>query len=112
MQEYKVVLTQEAIYDITELSDYIEEEFGQQRADRFQSDIKKQIQNICYSGNAFPKTHIFYRGYSIHKKAFPPSIIFYIVAEETGKIHILRVLREERDWENLLLQRQHYTYPE
>ena len=32
--------------------------------------------------------------------------------EEDGKIHILRVLRHERDWENILLQRPTYTYPE
>ena len=37
MQEYKIILTWEAIYDVTDIADYIEEEFGQQRADRFQS---------------------------------------------------------------------------
>ena len=31
---------------------------------------------------------------------------------ETKEIHILRVLRHERDWENILLQRSTYTYPE
>ena len=50
--------------------------------------------------------------YSIHKRSFPPSIIFYIIMEETKEIHILRVLRHERDWENILLQRSTYTYPE
>ena len=35
MQEYKIILTWEAIYDVTDIADYIEEEFGQQRADRF-----------------------------------------------------------------------------
>ena len=49
---------------------------------------------------------------SIHKRSFPPSIIFYIIMEETKEIHILRVLRHERDWENILLQRSTYTYPE
>lgn len=34
MQEYKIILTWEAIYDVTDIADYIEEEFGQQRADR------------------------------------------------------------------------------
>ena len=43
MQEYKIILTWEAIYDVTDIADYIEEEFGQQRADRFQSDLKEQI---------------------------------------------------------------------
>ena len=46
MQEYKIILTWEAIYDVTDIADYIEEEFGQQRADRFQSDLKEQMQNL------------------------------------------------------------------
>ena len=112
MQEYKIILTWEAIYDVTDIADYIEEELGQQRADRFQSDLKEQMQNLGQFSTAFPRTQILYRGYSIHKRSFPPSIIFYILMEETKEIHILRVLRHERDWENILLQRSTYTYPE
>ena len=98
MQEYKIILTWEAIYDVTDIADYIEEEFGQQRADRFQSDLKEQMQNLGQFSTAFPRTQILYRGYSIHKRSFPPSIIFYIIMEETKEIHILRVLRHEQDW--------------
>ena len=108
MQEYKIILTWEAIYDVTDIADYIEEEFGQQRADRFQSDLKEQMQNLGQFSTAFPRTQILYRGYSIHKRSFPPSIIFYIIMEETKEIHILRVLRHERDWENILLQTSVY----
>ena len=39
MQERKVILTWEAIYDITDIADYIEAYFGIERADRFQQDI-------------------------------------------------------------------------
>ena len=88
MQEYKIILTWEAIYDVTDIADYIEEEFGQQRADRFQSDLKEQMQNLSQFSTAFPRTQILYRGYSIHKRSFPPSIIFYIIMEETKEIHI------------------------
>lgn len=42
MQEYEVILTWEAIYDVTDIADYIEAEFGQNRADRFQEDIKRK----------------------------------------------------------------------
>ena len=112
MQEYKIILTWEAIYDVTDIADYIEEEFSQQRADRFQSDLKEQMQNLGQFSTAFPRTQILYRGYSIHKRSFPPSIIFYIIMEETKEIHTLRVLRHEQDWENILLQRSTYTYPE
>ena len=37
MQEYKIILTRKTIYNVTDIADYIEEEFGQQHADRFQS---------------------------------------------------------------------------
>ena len=101
MQEYKIILTWETIYDVTDIADYIEEENGQQHADRFQSDLKEQMQNLSQFSTAFPRTQILYT-----------SIIFYIIMEETKEIHILRVLRHERDWENILLQRSTYTYPE
>lgn len=112
MQGYKTILTWEAIYDITDIADYIEDEFCQQFADHFQSNLKEQIQNLSLFGTAFPRTQILYRGYSIHKKSFPPSIIFYIIMKQRKEIHILRVLRHERDWENILLKESTYTYPE
>ncbi len=50
MNEYKVILTWEAIYDVTDITDYIEAEFGQIRADRFQDDIKKEMIKLGYCG--------------------------------------------------------------
>lgn len=112
MQEYNVVLTWEAIYDIVDITDYIEVLFGRQRADCFQNDIKQQAKDLGYMADALPKTQIIYRGYFIHKKLFPPSIIFYIVMDNVREVHVLRVLREEQDWERMLLQHQDYTYPQ
>lgn len=111
MQEYKVILTWEAIYDVTDITDYIEAEFGQARADRFQDDIKKEMAKLGYMGGVFPKTQILYRNYYIHKKPFPPSIIFYVLMEPQKEIHVLRVLREERNWQHILNNTQNYTYP-
>ena len=112
MQERKVVLTWEAIYDVTDIADYIEKEFGRERADRFERDIRREIKDISFLGGVFGNTHIYYRAYSIFKKPFPPSIIFYVVKEPENEIHILRVLREERDWGRILKEKQEYTYPE
>lgn len=111
MHGYKVILTWEAIYDVTDIADYIEAEFGQDRADRFQNDIKEEMKKLGYIGGGFPKTRILYRNYSIHKKPFPPSIIFYILIEEKQEVHVLRVLREERNWQNILKKAKSYTYP-
>ena len=82
-----------------------------ERADRFEYDMKREISEIGFLGGIFGDTHIYYRSYTIFKKPFPPSIIFYIVKEFEKEIHILRVLRQERDWEKLLKEKQDYTYP-
>ena len=111
VQERKVILTWEAIYDVTEIADYIEQEFGRERAHRFEYEMKREISEIGFLGGIFGNTHIYYRSYNIFKKPFPPSIIFYIVKEPEKEIHILRVLRQERDWEKLLKEKQDYTYP-
>lgn len=112
MAEYKVVLTWEAIYDITDISDYIEAEFNLERADKFQKDIQKRIGSLGQLSGAFPKTQVLYRNYAIQKNVFSPSLIFYVVKEAEKEIHVLRVLREERDWKNILKSKQNYTYPE
>lgn len=112
MQEYNVILTWEAIYDVTDLADNIEEEFGWERADQFQNDIRKRMESLGQLSGAFPDTQILYRNYSIQKRPFPPSIIFYIVKKELQEVHVLRVLREERDWQNILENEQDYTYTE
>lgn len=112
MPEYRIKLTLEAIYDVTDIADYIEAEFGKGRADRFQTDIGNAMEKLGRIGTAFPETQIIYRNYAIHKYPFSPSIIFYIIADTTGEIHVLRVLREERNWKNVLKSQHTYTYPE
>ena len=110
MQEHKVILTMEAIYDVTDMADYIEMNFSMEEADRFQNAMKEQISILETMGSIFGTTEIYYRRYVIHKKPFPPSIIFYIIKEPEKEIHVLRVLREERDWRRILKEKQEYTY--
>ena len=110
MQKYRVIVTWEAVYDITEIADYIEAQFGIARADRFQEEIKERLNKLETLGGIFGKTYLCYRGYSIYKHPFSPSVIFYIIRESEKEIHILRVLREERDWESILTQQHDYTY--
>ena len=111
MQEFKVILTWEAICDVTDIADYIEVQFGKERADRFQIDINSQFKMLKTTGSIFGKSNLHYQSYSIYRKLFPPSIIFYIIKESPKEIHILRVLREDRDWKSMLTKEQEYTYP-
>lgn len=96
---------------MADIMDYIEYDFGKERADRFQSDIKRELEKLCYTATFLPKTEIVYRGYVIQKKPFPPSIIFYVVKEQEQEVHVLRVLREEQNWEYVLSDNSDYTYP-
>ena len=43
MPKRNTVLTWEAIYDVTDIADYIESEFSAERADKFQEEIKEQF---------------------------------------------------------------------
>ncbi len=106
MPEYRLVLTWEAIYDVTDIADYIEAKFEELRAEKFQYDIREEIQRLGYLRYAFPKTQVLYRNYVIHKKPFSPSIIFYIIDDKMEEIHVLRVFREERDWKRVLQREQ------
>ena len=110
MQKYRVIVTWEAIYDIAEIADYIEAQFGIARADRFQEEIKESLNKLEILGGIFGKTCLSYRGYSIYKYPFPPSVIFYIIRDSEQEIHVLRVLREERDWKSILTRQHDYTY--
>lgn len=111
MPEHKVIVTWEAIYDMADIMDYIEDDFGEERADRFEMDIKSELEKLSCTAAFLPNTQIVYRGYMIQKKPFPPSIIFYIVKESEQEVHVLRVVREEQNWKRILSDNREYTYP-
>ena len=46
VQKYRVIVTWEAIYDIAEITDYIEAQFGIARADRFLSPDSDKIRLV------------------------------------------------------------------
>lgn len=112
MQEYKIILTWESIYDVAEIAEYIEERFSKDDADKFQNSIREEFQKIASNTRLYAQTYILYRGYNIHKKIFAPSLIFYIVKDEEREVHILRALRSEREWKKILGNQCNYSYPE
>lgn len=76
MQERNVIVTWEAIYDLTDIADYIERDFGKDRADRFEREIKQQIADIGHMGGSYGNTHIYYRSYAVYKKTL---LAFYYI---------------------------------
>ena len=112
MQEYSAVLTNEAIYDIVDIYIRIKIQFSSEIAKAFRDNIIKQIKLIESVPKFFSRVFIFYREYMIHFKVFSPSLIFYIIEEETKEVHVLRVLREEQDWMRILRETDSYSYPD
>ena len=76
MQEYGVILTWEAIYDVIGFVDYIEASFEKQQANRFQRTIKEHMEKLGVMGKAFPETQLIYRGYVSQKNRFHPLSFF------------------------------------
>lgn len=46
MHDYNVVWSWEAIYDVADITDYIELRFGKERADRFNDEIDAKGKNL------------------------------------------------------------------
>ena len=103
-----VHLTNEILYDIADLADNIEENFGSQYADVFEQEITDTLNRLSSHQNIYPGTGVFYRGSEIRKVVMRPSLIFYVVLEDG--IHALRALRQERNWEKVLRTETDYTY--
>lgn len=102
-----VLLTIEAVYDVADIADYIAEGFGEDRALQFETDIQRRFERLEYYTHA--DTGIRYNGHVIYKDVFAPSLIFFVVMDDA--VHVLRVLREERDWRDALRRKRRYDYP-
>ena len=102
----KTILTIEAIYDVAQIMDYIEMEFGADRAIQFQLDFETRVQKL--DDYSHVGTGIRYKGKMICKDIFGPSLIFFVVIDDA--IQVLRVLRHEQDWKTMLRTRIRYNY--
>ena len=102
-----ILLTVEAIYDVADISDYIADEFGEDRAIQFEVDIEHRFETLDRYTHV--GTGIYYDGSMIYKDVFSPSLIFFVIMQD--EIHVLRVLREEQEWGKRLKEKQGYSYP-
>lgn len=78
MGECRVILTQEAIYDILGVTEYIDETFGEERANLFLHEMEEQMSKLGNAGVIFRKTSFYYRNYSIYQKTFH-HLLFFIL---------------------------------
>ena len=110
MKPYNIEWSHEAIYDAADIADYIEDSFGYERSKKFEDDIKAEVGKLSEQYQSYTGVGIFYRGYLIHRKPFPPSLIFYIVDNNTETVSIIRILRHEQNWQETLRNTLFYTF--
>ena len=109
-EEYEVVWSLESVYDVTDISEYIELNFGKDRADEFNNEIDYEGKLLGKHYKMYSGTEIRYRQKVILKKVISPSIMFYFVDDELKTVFIIRVLRHERNWEEILKESISYTF--
>lgn len=109
MKERKVIVTWEAIYDIVDIAESIELNFGKEVADNFQTEIYSTIISLERDADIFRNLDMTYRGWTIKRRIYKKSLIFYVVKE--NEVHVLRVLTSDQKWEDLFKDDVEYTYP-
>ena len=52
------ILTWEAIYDVAEMAEYMEEQFSRSDADNFQKNIREEFNKLTSNARFYTKTYI------------------------------------------------------
>lgn len=109
IKERKIIVTWEAIYDIVDIAESIELNFGKKVADNFQSEIYSKIISLDRDADIFRKLDMTYIGWTIKRRIYKKSLIFYVVKE--NEVHVLRGLTSNQKWQDLFEDDIEYTYP-
>ena len=108
MKERKVIVTWEAIYDIVDITESIESNFGKRVADNFELEIYSKIISLEQDADILRELDMTYRGWTIKRKIYKKSLIFYVI--KGNEVHVLRVLTSDQKWEELFEDNVEYTY--
>lgn len=108
---YKLVTTQEALEDVSNLAIYMIDTFKNQKAaDDFLDAYDRQVKVLSAFPIGYRGISIEYRGYEIRLKPFDTYNLFFIVDDEIGKIVILRLLKNLQDWKQILRMDTEYHF--
>ena len=83
--------------------------FGKKVADNFQSEIYSKIISLDRDADIFRKLDMTYIGWTIKRRIYKKSLIFYVVKE--NEVHVLRGLTSNQKWQDLFEDDIEYTYP-
>ena len=74
-------------------------------------DIDEKVEALGTDYNFYEDADaIYYRGYLIRKKPFSPSLIFYYVDSDAETVYVIRILRHETNWQEILKEALFYTF--
>lgn len=108
---YKVVVTQEALEDVSNLAIYMIDTFKNQKAaDDFLDAYDKQVEVLGTFPIGYRGISIEYRGYEIRLKPFDTYNMFFIVDDKLGQIVILCLLKNLQDWKQILRMETEYHF--
>lgn len=109
--QYRVVMTQEALEDVSNLADYILDVFRNQKAaDDFLDAYDRQVEILSTFPIGYRGISMEYRGYEIRLKPFDTYNLFFVVDDGVGQIVILRLLKNLQDWNQILRMETEYHF--
>ena len=68
----------------------------------------EQVSTLDRDADIFRKLDMTYRGWTIKRRIYKKSLIFYVVKE--NEVHVLRVLTSNQKWQDLFEDDIEYTY--
>lgn len=104
MNKYQILLTQNAKDDLIEIRNYITYDLlSPDISKKFIYGLRKSISQLFYFPYKFPQIKTKY----IHEQScrympYKNFLVFYEIKESEGKIYILRILYNKRDWKEIL----------
>lgn len=104
METYEVHFTNKAEQDFMEILLYISETLKEPViAARLYDTLKRHVQSLDHMPLRYAVVEEEpYRTYGVRKIPVENYTAFYIVEEEHKKVHVLRILYNRREWQNLL----------
>lgn len=109
--QYRVVMTKEALEDVSNLADYILDAFENKKAaDDFLDAYDRQVGILSTFPTGYRGISMEYRGYEIRLKPFDTYNLFFVVDDEIGQIVILRLLKNLQDWNQILRMETEYHF--
>ena len=109
--QYRVVVTREALEDVSSLAGYIIDTLKNQKAaDDFLDAYDRQVRSLSTFPIGYRGISMEYRGYEIRLKPFDTYNLFFVVDDEIGQIVILRLLKNLQDWNQILRMETEYHF--